>query len=395
MPTAVPFREFMSPSSKIREFPISKIRELRELSDFIGKSKDIKQNDDIKKQKDKKPKDKKQKENQTIYTKNSPNRENYENHEYDNHNDYNNSDEKYDISIRVITWNLMMITNNHDQNRLNIIKKRLHTMVQSGSILCLQEITDPMKNTLDQFFKNNNYEFIHVKYKNGYLGNNDELRFNMGIAIAFPNQKFKLLEFFDHKMIKLSQEGNNNNQFQNVSNIYEHIDNRVLSVVIERRMDRIDPIKKNVLISTCHFPCKYRDENLMSKLASSIREYHIKTTKDKKCSINFLAGDFNILPDTASYDALIGKNNNQNYLISCHKLKHGKEPEFTNINWNKGLRKAEFKGCLDYILSTQDTVNMIYEFTSLCGLMIDKPDRQVPNGVCPSDHFPVSIIARF
>jgi mRNA deadenylase 3'-5' endonuclease subunit Ccr4 len=134
---------------------------------------------------------------------------------------------------------------------------------------------------------------------------------------------------------------------------------------------------------------------------------------DKKlnCSI-ILVGDFNIMPSNVMYKFLTGESYSDDELqndakcikelyqvyshIGCdlfveginlrsaHKLFHGTEPSYTNVCLQ---HKKTFVDCIDYILISDNT-NVL---SCTLGLTVSNPTTTpYPNGLCPSDHIPVS-----
>ena len=140
-------------------------------------------------------------------------------------------------------------------------------------------------------------------------------------------------------------------------------------------------------------PCKFMYEYFMVS--------HILAVKDRisylqdlwKVDKVILVGDFNTTPDKRTYNLIKGnlyddtflQNNNikeLSKLESAFFKCHNKEPVYTNVSL-----KDKFINCIDYIFINEG----IQVMSCITGLTVDNPQNvSYPNGLCPSDHVPLS-----
>lgn len=353
--------------------------------------------------------------------------------------------------IRVITFNILSQSCISDtyfpyakkhylafESRCKKIKKLLSSWMKVNFIICLQEVSIQWRNELNLFFKNNKYEFEAITY------NNDQ----MGVAIAYPINHYDLLEKNEFRLgtdIKnihyaLSsplKETNDDIEIvrQELAEAAE-LNNSSLTLLLSCKSYG-KYINKNLIISTYHMPCRFKNNYLMIS--------HIHVLKDKlkqledtwilkynESSISLiLTGDFNTIPNSAEYKLLIEhpdlrsnladrnfideketqakllQSNNHNELktlnvmsniynelginlLSGKKLKsvhhtlHNTEPKYTNVAIKKDI---VFVNCIDYILIGEN----IDVRSCTVGLTVNNPETvPYPNGLCPSDHVPLS-----
>jgi hypothetical protein len=175
-------------------------------------------------------------------------------------------------------------------------------------------------------------------------------------------------------------------------------------------------INKNIMISTYHMPCKYMYKYFVISHIIATR-LHLDEINEKwnakydNSDYIILAGDFNISVDSPEYKFLVDEEYSEEELSGCanfinlakkmyieagcqfqskmkfrsvHKSLLGKEPEYTNVCLQKDKIFVE---CLDYILINEN----VGIKSCTVGLTVPTPkETSYPNGLCPSDHLPLS-----
>jgi mRNA deadenylase 3'-5' endonuclease subunit Ccr4 len=202
---------------------------------------------------------------------------------------------------------------------------------------------------LSHFFIQYNYSFISSTYKNDTLG----------VAIAHPIEKYFVNEIVETKILN-----------------YENI---ILSLKLEvKNFPKND--YKIFSVSTCHCPCKFNNQSSMNDISNFIVETIYNLQMKWKLTEQIFAGDFNMLPDSESYN-ILSKN-----FTSAHKEINGFEPPYTNATVTLLDNVAsKFIGCIDYIF-----FNNFKVIKSKVGIKIEDVENNLcPNAVCPSDHVPL------
>lgn len=191
------------------------------------------------------------------------------------------------------------------------------------------------------------------------------------------------------------------------------------------------PVGKNLLVSTYHMPCKYKHKYYICSHVHALK-VHLDDLMSRWNNVHgqtlsaMMAGDFNITSRNPEYKFLAGleytdselkgivhgidgailksakfivdldtvyRAIGQNLfsgmkLRSTHSTLHMKEPEYTNVS---GQKDKWFVECLDYILIN----NLIDIRSCTVGLSVKDPTLSpCPNGLCPSDHLPLSASLR-
>lgn len=199
----------------------------------------------------------------------------------------------------------------------------------------------------------------------------------------------------------------------------------VLVSVLLRAKHFGKPVGKNVVISTFHMPCRYKYKYFLCSHIHALK-VHLSELTERWNSIynntisTVFCGDFNITPKNPEYKYLVGLDYTQyelredatsetaHFIVdlseayqqvgqdlfdgmqlrSTHKTLHTKEPDYTNVTVQKDRTFVE---CLDYILIN----NQVDIRSCTVGLSVQDPvSSPCPNGLCPSDHLPLSASLR-
>ncbi len=292
------------------------------------------------------------------------------------------------------------------ETRLNRILAKLLPEIDQNSIICLQEVSTLWAGEFHRFFANRNYYLVTGLYgnqKNGY----------MGVAIAFPLEKYKLLET---KIERLSDSRDwpklsplvmaARNLLQGFVRLWDkkkakslehpitHAQRRTNQLIFLRLEDKAEGNKFGV--ATYHMPCVFYAPKVMTIHASMLVQRIQELAQDDPF---VLTGDFNIRPAESHYQLITTgsmASNNPAYppilkgdrwrpelatpLRSAYREAFGQEPEFTNYAQTRN--KPPFQETLDYIwLSSQ------WQVVSALPLPTrDQVTSSFPNPEQPSDH---------
>jgi endonuclease/exonuclease/phosphatase family metal-dependent hydrolase len=206
--------------------------------------------------------------------------------------------------------------------------------------------------------------------------------------------------------------------------------NALLSVLLCAKRHG-NQVGKNFIISTYHMPCRYKYKIFLCSHIHALKVHldeltTLWNTYYHNVVSTVFCGDFNITPKSPEYKYLVGieyskqeypenglcNSDNEHvtpYFIndladayqqvgqnlfagmqfkSTHKTLHAKEPDYTNVSVKKD---GTFVECLDYILIN----NHVDIRSCTVGLNVKDPiASSYPNGLCPSDHLPVSASLR-
>jgi len=280
-----------------------------------------------------------------------------------------------------------------------IVNAKLHRIVKAKSIICLQEVSRNWAAKFYKYFLDKNYCFIYSSYghnNNGY----------MGIAIAFPKNKYELLECNIKRIVdtvrwpkKLNKQSWVNKYFKNIidgtyryltgkkeERCYINESKRKYNTTIIVRLRGED--KKQFCVSTYHMPCAYKYPKIMIIHSTLLVNYINEWSKNDPYII---AGDFNLKPYDPGFLNLIGQKIDKKYQINesyIPKLKtnlksaYKKLPEFTNFSKNKDS-EISFMETLDYVFYNGDI-----EFIDLIKTPLKKniESKTFPDRNEPSDH---------
>jgi len=300
------------------------------------------------------------------------------------------------FAIRVITYNLLSNTFSTQQQfpfsqpyyldfetRLFKTLKLIDSWMKVNFLICLQELSSDWLNFLEPYFKKNNYMF----YYNCYNLN------TLGVGIAYPINHYDLIEHDVYKCSKYIENLVSDNEYIS-KQLFKATqkDNTMLSLYLCPKYYGKDTGKK-IMISNYHMPCKFMYEYFMVSHILAVKD-RIKYLQDLwKVEKVILVGDFNTIPIKRTYnlikgniydDTFLQKNNIKDLTLleSAHFKLHNKEPNYTNVNL-----KDKFINCIDYIFIS-DNIDVM---SCITGLTVSNPNiTSYPNGLCPSDHVPLS-----
>jgi len=340
--------------------------------------------------------------------------------------------------IRVITFNLLSgdvvskesiaqlypkIQKKHMDfaNRVEKTKKLMLSWMKVNFIICVQEMSREWQDQLAYFFAENGYGFYSEVYSDG----------KMGVGISFPLRHYDILDtdrFMCGTFIKPIYEGIKTDESKVSDPLALELEygseskNILISVLLSSKHFG-KTIGKNLVVSTFHMPCRYKYKYFMCSHIHALK-VHLSVLMTKWNNVHgntvsaILCGDFNITPKSPEYKYLTGQeystdelresDNSAHFITnlmelyqhvgqdlfagmrfrSTHMTLHGKEPEYTNVMIQKD---RSFVECLDYIL-INDQIDVR---SCTVGLSVDDPIASpYPNGLCPSDHLPLSASLR-
>lgn len=294
------------------------------------------------------------------------------------------------------TYDANAINNNI---RWNKIKDQLQTLMINDVIICLQELSEYWLSKLQVFANDNDYVLIARNYDHQYSD-------YMGVAILYPN-KFKLNNCQMIRPSKLISKFITSDIEENVpvDGIWGYLGytktikkewysklitrNNVI-IVIELTL----PDGKNITVANYHAPCVWKSIESTCVIAACV----VKIFNESKADHLFLAGDFNIRPDSIAYQVLTtGKlitndyellllskdidNMNLAGMDSAHNSCYGYEPKIT-IKTHTSMDGGNiFEGCLDYIFYRSIKVK-----PSIVRVIPEDNDDYLPSIDWPSDH---------
>lgn len=322
-----------------------------------------------------------------------------------------------ETSVNIITYNLLssnlsdpsfIIGSTYDncdpEKRFSKILKIFDELIKDRYIICLQELSQKWEGYLHTFFSEREYYLItrlYGKEFNGY----------MGVAIAYPLTKYKLLDcdinvIGDSELLKINNSYSQQNfigkLFSYFSKFFvknkKEVDNfklakiRKNSVINLRLISRLEN-SEPFCVSTYHMPCSFSNQKLMV-IHAAILGHIINNFVNGYPYI--LCGDFNSIPNSPVYKLLTEGNldiNDESHPTPLHwsiKQKqslrsvyydfHNTEPPFTYISKNKW---GEYESTLDYIFCSD---NWIIGDVEVVGL--DPENKEwCPSSTQPSDHY--------
>lgn len=279
------------------------------------------------------------------------------------------------------------------------IEKVLVTLMDEGVFICLQEVCEYIRAKLEVLVRQHEYSMVATNYDHFFSG-------YMGVATLYPS-KYKLIDCqfirpanLVRKYITAETEPSSNGWFwdifyakkEKVCEWYNKISkrNNVLLALTFRDDD------EDFTIANYHAPCVYRCQKSMCVVAACL----LKAMNDFKSDKVYLAGDFNIQPDSLPYliitrggfwtdnDDLLQLRSDIDkmelkFMESAYKKIHQTEPEVTckADTCIRGVPNS-FEGCLDYIFYRD--INGRYDPID----MEIAPEENIlmPNINWPSDH---------
>ncbi|EGD76526.1 hypothetical protein PTSG_07643 [Salpingoeca rosetta] len=252
--------------------------------------------------------------------------------------------------------------------RWKMLVAELLDLMESDSIICLQEVDHSWFGKFVLLFEKEGYTFVPVTYSP-----------LLGVAIAFPRARIGDLipDCIGVRSISKLRD----------STITAK---RCWNVALQVHLTRSSGKGQDFAVTTYHMPCKFREPHVMAMHCSML----VKWAHNTANSLPYIvAGDFNIKPKDPCYDMIVNGfihpevkgalatpaatfNEVPKALRSALREHHGREPEFTN--WTH-----EFQDTLDYIfLSDEWVVRDACDPESF-------PEGPYPSERVVSDHIPL------
>lgn len=313
------------------------------------------------------------------------------------------------FAIRVITYNLLSPHYATQQQfpytkpfyldfqyRIDKTIKLLSSWIKVNFVICLQEVSKEWADILTNYFSDNNYGFVYDYYSSGTLG----------IGIAYPNNHYDVMDINIFKSSdyigKLSLDTLDENIAQQIAHASKS-SNTMISIYFCAKYHGND-IGKRVMISNYHMPCKFMYEYFMTSHIVAILAQLELLQEHWNVKSLVLAGDFNMVPDSNVYKQITGilDSKTAEHIItsfkkmdiditkiftsfnSAHCVSQKKEPKYTNVCLKE---TNSFVDCIDYIFINENVSVM----SCMTGLTVSDPyTTSYPNGLCPSDHIPLS-----
>lgn len=306
--------------------------------------------------------------------------------------------------IDIITYNILSpnLCNSEEFNNYNVDdldgkqrKSKLILLIdewtsrENSPIICLQEVPNVWKGSLEKIFLNRNYNFFSYSYgnkKSGYFG----------VLTAVPRiyevEKIEYIPIGEH--IFTNEIPKNPKSFMDkwVDVFLERKEVDLVESAKERSNIAIKlalKMQKQFVIYNYHMPCAFRTPLVQTLHVDALK----RLMKDHDGVPTVLTTDFNLTPDSVGYkyftsgelpiehmDYLIKSGHINFNMESSFLVFNGKEPEFTcysDTRWG-----GEFKNTLDYIF-----VSKHWKVLS-SRLLINTTDK-MPNMMNPSDHLPM------
>jgi len=324
--------------------------------------------------------------------------------------------------------------------RIGRVKAKIEEEIKQKSIVCLQEVSHEWYGELFQQLTESKYAYVHDSY--GWKGNGF-----MGVGIAFPTEKYSLLE---SKVTRIADTKRGGYQDPNSANpaaagkgffgklrailrqfvksiiklfvgakpnqteaLWKSVERRMNTMVFVRLEDK--STKHRLCVATYHMPCAWKTPPVISVHSSLLAQKASKLAGDSDSLI--VAGDMNFQPDSPMYELLTeGKFLSEesekegsmplaypsdpfkltlaNSLKSAYKEFNSEEPHFTNLAKTAGMQER-FISVLDYIFFQQKgswklKVTGVDELPTLDEV---KDIKSLPSATEPSDH--IKIAANF
>lgn len=341
------------------------------------------------------------------------------------------------MNLHVVTYNLLSPSlcnsaifvrsskrTTRESNRLQLLYQKLQAEICRGSIICLQELTPHWYALLAKFFYDQNYLFYATMYGQDH--------WRMGVAIAFPSDRFRLMKVDVLRVGDLVPKNPYETASGGVFKWYKHAAqtttdlvnwtkpargpfrlqlsaNKTLSDHAREKPNEALLMKLHTfesgafVVATYHMPCEFRRPAIQvlhhAMLLKAIRDF----AADDSLPV-ILAGDWNMKQSNQAYQALrFGDlmafsrefpdvKDDCFYpslqMRSAYEDCIGKEPDFTckTVTSHNG----EFQGTIDYIwVSPEITVEDVDPVASL------HPEEYLPNEREPSDHLMIGATLSF
>ena len=283
--------------------------------------------------------------------------------------------------------------------RLEKTKNLIKSWMKVNFIICFQEMSKRWREKLNIFFEGNNYKLV----SEGYSGD------RFGVGIAFPTNHYDLL----HKNI-LECGSFIKPIYQSIKNMMEDLeyasDSKNIMISLHLCAKYYGKPVKNLIISTYHMPCRFDNKYYLYSHIHALKVHLNDLSLLWNTKANVFCGDFNIIPNTIEYKLLTSESLSDSEIKECttlnnmsqaydyidyglfkgmnfrsaYKTLYDSEPLYTNVMVQSD---SNFLNCIDYILIN----NQVEVRSAKVGLTIPQPlEAPSPNGLCPSDHCPLS-----
>ncbi|CAF3987955.1 unnamed protein product [Adineta steineri] len=326
------------------------------------------------------------------------------------------------MTVRVVTYNILVpILANQPEHytkcqieflqtdyRWKLIQFQLEQEIihHDNTIICIQELSLPLLPKLELFFRRLNYTFFHNLYEERHK---DYMGVGIAIPVSMQLNSISIIKIGDHirsicklrekETILLPEESNLHHDVKNkltepVSDPWETAINRRNTLVCLQVMIN----NKSLYIGTYNMPCLYKEPDVMIIHSSIVKDLMFQLSDGQDF---ILAGDFNIRPQDACYQALTKKDdsdidlpqsniyeisykrNAAQVLNSAYREKNGIEPVYTNFAHSP--QSPNFCETLDYIFFNGDlTVEEVLKLPD------DPTSESYPDETHPSDHLMIA-----
>ncbi|CAF1100405.1 unnamed protein product [Rotaria sordida] len=330
------------------------------------------------------------------------------------------------MTVRVVSYNLLVpILANRPEHyckcqtqfletdyRWNLIQSELEQEITNheNTVICLQELSLSWLPKLELFFRRLNYSFFYNLYgerRKDYMGD--------GMAIPFSMQlnSISMIKIGDHIRSISKYREKKGNILTWGWDLYQSLMSKFIDPVSDpwqTAMNRSNILiclqvvidGKPLYIGTYHMPCLYKEPQVMAIHSSVVKDLMFQLSAGQDF---ILAGDFNIQPSSACYQALTKKGymnrnfpesinyeisyqpNSEQVLKSAYQEKNGTEPVYTDFSYTP--HSPNFCATLDYIF---------FNGHLLVEKVLELPDHPTgesyPDETHPSDHLMIAATFR-
>ncbi|CAF1463305.1 unnamed protein product [Adineta steineri] len=326
------------------------------------------------------------------------------------------------MTVRVVTYNILVpILANRPEHytkcqieflqtdyRWKLIQFQLEQEIihHDNTIICIQELSLPLLPKLELFFRRLNYTFFHNLYEERHK---DYMGVGIAIPVSMQLNSISIIKIGDHirSICKLREK--ETRLLPEESNLHQDVKNKLTEPVAdpwETAINRRNTLvclqvminNKSLYIGTYNMPCLYKEPDVMIIHSSIVKDLMFELSDGQDF---ILAGDFNIRPQDACYQALTKKDysdidlpqsniyeisykrNAAQILKSAYREKNGIEPVYTNFAHSP--QSPNFCETLDYIF-----FNGHLSVTNVLELPDHPTGKSYPDETHPSDHLMIA-----
>ncbi len=296
--------------------------------------------------------------------------------------------------------------------RWNLIQSQLEEEIvdHENTVICLQELSLPLLPKFELFFRRLNYSFFHDLYaerRKDYMG------VGMAIPLAMRLDSISMIKIGDHIRSVIKHREKQANLLTWGWDLYQFVMSKFIQPVNDpwqTAMNRPNTLiclqvvidGKPLYIGTYHMPCLYKEPAVMAIQSSVVKDLMFQLSAGQDF---ILAGDFNIQPQSACYQALTEKGyvdcnfpassiyeisyrpNTEQVVKSAYREKNGMEPVYTNLSHTPS--SPNFCATLDYIF---------FDGRLMVEKVLELPDHATsesyPDETHPSDHLMIAATFR-